>query len=781
MTGKNVYDPVLGELRKQYFTEADIKKIAESVIGTPVQEVISVATYADLEAIENPSTEAIYIVTSNNNLYRYNGSGFIAITGEVIDNTIYVSSLNALLSMTLENASVYRVLHATQSINTYDITLGSYRPGHSAGGWQNQQVRKYYATPLTYDEAYALLMACTDANPIHLYGVPEDIKNTLAGIHNVTVDDTYVGEYTFESYSLSVNQTGEKTLVGRKGWATVANDRWAWENYAMEEALQEIHDELAGKQATLVSGTNIKTINGASILGSGNVLIQQNVMVGTEAERLAFTPWEGLEWHETHINPITGEDHVVRYLYDNGEWTLIESHESSNEHVTVQLSTNGGSDTPVGKSIIVHITGQSEQSMTVDASGTVEFDVPIGSIYTVHFPYVAYCSHMPEVTRTAMLASHTITKVYNYLGNAIRTVVLERSNPDNWEVGGQDAVIDGILGEYGSYVIDEVHKKYAKLSSLDHRQFDDGTAWDGSYGNAFRRLPQVFYEMDTNGDNEPVLKLCAQDINAKSWPESWIGIYKGAVVDGALRSIPGVQTTQSKTMTQFWECAQHLGMNYGLVNYFDHCKLLALHYAKFGKANSEATMGVGLANAGQSYWTHTTGETAALGDGTGQLPYLLTGFYMNKLFGIEDLAGSTWEFRPNIRFENSGSTAVVYDGNIVSNEATGRHFTKLNSASQAYITQMVLGEYCDFVPKAVSGTNATYYCDATWASTSGQLLFVGGGAHNGTLAGLSAATSNNGFSYSLAYVGARLAFRGDISEYELVTGAALAALNQPAE
>ena len=265
MAGKNVYDPVLGELRKQYFTEADIKKIAESVIGTPVQEVISVATYADLEAIENPSTEAIYIVTSNNNLYRYNGSGFIAITGEVIDNAIYVSSLNALLSMTLENASVYRVLHATQSVNTYDITLGSYRPGHSAGGWQNQQVRKYYATPLTYDEAYALLMACTDANPIHLYGVPEDIKNVMADIHNVTVDDTYVGEYTFESYSLSVNQTGEKTLVGRKGWATVANDRWAWENYAMEEALQQVIDNMTGKQDKTDNSllTTVKTIVGA--------------------------------------------------------------------------------------------------------------------------------------------------------------------------------------------------------------------------------------------------------------------------------------------------------------------------------------------------------------------------------------------------------------------------------------------------------------------------------------------------------------------------------------
>ena len=36
-------------------------------------------------------------------------------------------------------------------------------------------------------------------------------------------------------------------------------------------ALNELHDSLSGKQETLVSGENIKTINGNSILGSGNI------------------------------------------------------------------------------------------------------------------------------------------------------------------------------------------------------------------------------------------------------------------------------------------------------------------------------------------------------------------------------------------------------------------------------------------------------------------------------------------------------------------------------
>lgn len=37
--------------------------------------------------------------------------------------------------------------------------------------------------------------------------------------------------------------------------------------------IEEILDSVGGKQDKLVSGTNIKTINGASILGSGNITI----------------------------------------------------------------------------------------------------------------------------------------------------------------------------------------------------------------------------------------------------------------------------------------------------------------------------------------------------------------------------------------------------------------------------------------------------------------------------------------------------------------------------
>jgi hypothetical protein len=51
--------------------------------------------------------------------------------------------------------------------------------------------------------------------------------------------------------------------------------------------------DISGKQDTLVSGTNIKTINGASILGSGDIVITSNGGSGTVTSVAAGTGLTG--------------------------------------------------------------------------------------------------------------------------------------------------------------------------------------------------------------------------------------------------------------------------------------------------------------------------------------------------------------------------------------------------------------------------------------------------------------------------------------------------------
>ena len=249
---------------------------------------------------------------------------------------------------------------------------------------------------------------------------------------------------------------------------------------------------------------------------------------------------------------------------------------------------------------------------------------------------------------------------------------------------------------------------------------------------------------------------------------NWVGAYK-MYVDGSGvgHSRPNVAPSHSRTMSAFWACAQKLGSNFGLANYGFQCLIEALEQVSFGDLNTQSVIGAGFQH---SKWEACRdvpmGKCISLGDGSGKVLYndaTLGDQYPVKLFSFEDLWCKLWEFRPNIRFYMDGDTryAVVYSGNRVSNTADGRKFTIPSSANGEFITRKTLGAHFDAFPQAVGGSDSTYYCDGFWASTIGELLFVGGSADSGSLCGLSFANSYDGFSFSWASIGARLAFYGN--------------------
>ena len=261
---------------------------------------------------------------------------------------------------------------------------------------------------------------------------------------------------------------------------------------------------------------------------------------------------------------------------------------------------------------------------------------------------------------------------------------------------------------------------------------------------------------------------------------NWVGAYEMFVdSSGVGHSRPGVSPSHSRTMTEFWNCAQKLGSNFGLANYGFQCLIEALYQVSFGNLNSQAVIGSGFQSSSwEACRDVPMGQCISLGDGSGNVLYndaTLGNQYPVKLFGFEDLWSKTWEFRPGIRFYMDGDTryAVVYSGNQVSNTANGRKFTIPTSAGGEFITRNTLGAYWDAFPQAVGGGDSTYYCDGFWASTSGELLFVGGPASHGSLCGLSFAYSDNGFSVSGTYLGARLAFYGNPT---IVSGSELMAM-----
>lgn len=261
---------------------------------------------------------------------------------------------------------------------------------------------------------------------------------------------------------------------------------------------------------------------------------------------------------------------------------------------------------------------------------------------------------------------------------------------------------------------------------------------------------------------------------------NWVGAYKMYVdASGVGHSRPNVTPSHSRTMSAFWACAQKLGSNFGLANYGFQCLIEALEQVSFGDLNTQSVIGAGFQSASwEACRDVPMGKCISLGDGSGKVLYndvTLGNQYPVKLFGFEDLWGKLWEFRPGIRSYMEGDTryAVVYSGNRVSNTADGRKFTIPSSANGEYITRKTLGTYWDAFPQAVGGGDSTYYCDGFWASTSGELLYVGGNAVDRSRCGLSSATSYRGFSGSWASVGARLAFYGNPT---IVSGSELMAM-----
>ena len=319
----------------------------------------------------------------------------------------------------------------------------------------------------------------------------------------------------------------------------------------------------------------------------------------------------------------------------------------------------------------------------------------------------------------------------------------------------------------------------AKLDASNWDYFADGTKVDDAAKyDTMVRVPDCHFKAE--GKTMQFGGLFPIAGGHKFDSPNWVGAYEMFVdSSGVGHSRPGVAPSHSKTMTEFWNCAQKLGSNFGLANYGFQCLIEALFQVSFGNLNSQAVIGSGFqSQSWEACRDVPMGKCISLGDGSGKVLYndaTIGNQYPVKLFGFEDLWGKLWEFRPGIRFYMDGSTryAVVYSGNQVSNTANGRKFTIPSSASGEYITRKTLGEHWDAFPQAVGGSDSTYYCDGFWASTSGELLFVGGSAYGGSLCGLSSASSNNGFSRSWTGIGARLAFYGNPT---IVSGSELMAM-----
>lgn len=152
-------------------------------------------------------------------------------------------------------------------------------------------------------------------------------------------------------------------------------------NIAMASDLEPLKTSISNKQDTLVSGTNIKTINGESILGSGNIAISGGSGSGSGSggsgyfnvhpTNITSTPDNDLEFNitESEYNEILTNKRNVRLVF-----SAEPEPKSSNETIGLEFeyNTNPGllynSAGPVFKSTIVE-----NYNPTVSSNSTLSY------------------------------------------------------------------------------------------------------------------------------------------------------------------------------------------------------------------------------------------------------------------------------------------------------------------------------------------------------------------------------------------------------------------------
>lgn len=352
---------------------------------------------------------------------------------------------------------------------------------------------------------------------------------------------------------------------------------------------------------------------------------------------------------------------------------------------------------------------------------------------------------------------------------------------------GSDSLRQAYLNSIGRYYISRDGSKAAKLMSTDSTKYADGTAVSSTTGDAFVRLPKLYYKVETSG-TVTKLWLSQNPISDKFFEESWVGAYLGYVSSSKLRSVAGYAPTVNKSINDFHTYAKANGENFGLMSYNQWVQICMLFLANFKyigdgttkNNNSQTLIGYGATGSNSLASQQATiaalcktGTTTSLGDATGRIPITVSGLNDAcnvSIFGIENLWGLYGQMLQGLYFgvssnaSQDGSEVFIYKGNRVpttselANIPTGEYRKITRATSGGYVKSMVLGEFFDMIGNNVTGGSAsTYYPDWQNNDVVGQYIGIGGYIPTNSSAGIfcynTTGGANANYTARLAYYG----------------------------
>ena len=135
------------------------------------------------------------------------------------------------------------------------------------------------------------------------------VCDTVAELDNIRFDN-------LEGVKAFIRSTpSEEYIYSGGGWQLIAGS-------TVIESVASVAVDITTKQDTLVSATNIKTINGSSVLGSGDLVVSGAATWGSITGLLANQTDLDLKLQDKLDNP-AGTPDGTKYLRDDNTWQPV--------------------------------------------------------------------------------------------------------------------------------------------------------------------------------------------------------------------------------------------------------------------------------------------------------------------------------------------------------------------------------------------------------------------------------------------------------------------------
>lgn len=403
----------------------------------------------------------------------------------------------------------------------------------------------------------------------------------------------------------------------------------------------------------------------------------------------------------------------------------------------------------------------------------------------------------PIVTRIGNLEMHKTLPIHTKMKGCLLLddgTVNYYLNPTNWAQKA-DTTTSNLTGADGQVMV-EIPQYYVKYKTIDQNQIEIRISEQPLTGYILKPKRYISaYKASLQRSNSKLSSV----INLTA---DFRGGNNNAAWDAAANSFLGKPVTEV-SLANFRTYARNRGNGnrWNCMTYDLRKSMYWLFVIEYANLNSQAAvaakdavtgymqggLGSGVTTANGTEWNTFNGyrpfipcgASNSLGNGSGEVSYVATNFAgagvnrtftVNRYRGIENPFGDIWEWTDGVLIDvktvASGGTSTLYTSSYPAQFTSSvlANYTQrgLISRTDGYVRQMLFGVDGDILPINNTGGGSTiYYCDNFWRDINSDAIrgvIFGGGAVDGSYAGLVYAGTANAPSNAGTNIGSRLCF-----------------------